>query len=345
MKSASLKLATNLVLAIFSTLSVTHCGGDDDPAAPPATGGSAGRGGSGGESGEAGSSAGTSGSSGRGSGGTGEGGEAGNGQAGTGSPGVGGTGGTSGTGGTGAVSGTGGGAGETSGAGMGGDGSGGQPDQGANACALGCDSEDDCASTSADVRRCVLDIGRCVECVSHEDCIPVASAWVTTCVEDDGCFVALGEVCVDVGGTGRCAPAYDSGLGCLFPGEVPITLPKFAVAETVQVCGKDTGRCEGNRCFTGCADDPNYCTTGLNVGYGDSCDVASGRCTCESDSECTHGPERCNPTTNRCDECGDAGDCAGAGEGKDVCVDGRCGCSSASVCGSTTFPAATPLCE
>jgi hypothetical protein len=334
MKITSLKLTTCFLFVALSTVSVTSCAGDDDDDDTAATGGQGGSGGGAGESGSSGNS---------GRGGMGDGGEAGGGQAGAGTSGSAGTG----TGGTGAISGAGGGGGEPGGAGSGGDGSGGQPDTESKSCAIGCDSEDDCATASADIRRCDPELMRCVECVAHNDCIPVASAWIIPCTEDDNCITALGEVCVGVNGRGYCAGVPDETLGCLFPGEVPITLPKFGVtpAETVEVCGKESGRCENHHCFTGCSDDPSSCGTGLNVGYGDSCNAATGRCSCESDSECTHGPRRCNPTTNRCDECGDASHCPGASEGKDVCAEGRCGCSGASVCTNANFPSGTPLCE
>jgi hypothetical protein len=246
------------------------------------------------------------------------------------------------------VNATAGGGADTAGAPSGGAGAGGETSSAAlMLCALGCQSESDCASDTADIRHCDSGTKRCVECMTHEECIPVASAWSVSCTMDNDCFVALGEVCVAVSGRGYCAGTPDPTLGCLFPGEVPITLPKFGVSpvETVDVCGTESGRCENHHCFTGCTDTADFCTTGTTAGYGLTCDSASGLCTCQQDSECAYGPHHCNPSTHRCDECAQSSDCAGAASGQDACVDGRCGCSSAAVCSNSHFPASTPHCE
>lgn len=341
-------LAYSLVMNAF-VLSAASCSDDSEgPSGSAGKGGSSsGRGGEAGQAGEVGQ-AGQAGGAGAGA----EGGmSAGTGGSGTGGTGTGGSGtGGAGTGGasTGGTSGTGSGGEQAGGAGEAGDGAGGDSTEGARSCQVGCQSQDDCASTTLDVRRCDLTSMRCVECTAHADCVPVASAWSVACDDDSGCFTDFGEVCVDVGGSGRCAMTPDSVVGCLFPGEVPLTYPKFGVStpEMVDVCGKESGRCENNLCFTGCTDDPNFCTVGLNAGKGDTCDASSGRCTCAGDSECSQGPGHCNTTTHRCDECAGPADCTGVvQEGKDACVDGRCGCSDASVCPTATFPAGTPVCE
>lgn len=339
-------LAYSLIMNAF-VLSAASCSDDsEEPSGGAGKGGSSsGRGGEAGQAGEAGQTGGagagaeggvSAGTGGAGTGGTGTGG----GGAGKGG---GGTGGAS----TGGTSGTGSGGEQAGGAGEAGDGAGGDSTEGARSCQVGCQSQDDCASTTLDVRRCDLTSMRCVECTAHVDCVPVVSAWSVACIDDSECFAAFGEVCVDVGGQGRCATTPDSVLGCLFPGEVPLTYPKFGVStpEMVDVCGKESGRCENNLCFTGCTDDTTFCTVGLNAGNGDTCDASSGRCTCAGDGECSQGAGHCNTTTHRCDECAGPADCAGAQEGKDACVDGRCGCSDASVCPTATFPAGTPVCE
>jgi hypothetical protein len=214
-------------------------------------------------------------------------------------------------------------------------------------CRVGCVTDDDCESPKADVRRCDQTVQRCVECTTHADCIPQESAWLRACTRDDDCLTVLGEVCVATAGSGRCAALPDPTLGCVFPGEVALSFAKFGATlpEMVEVCGKDSGRCRNYLCDTGCTDDQNFCTTGLQFGHGDTCDAASGLCTCQNDDECLWGPGRCNPMTHLCDECSRAEDCAGAELGQDTCVNGRCGCSSSTICPTSTFPNGTPLCE
>jgi hypothetical protein len=346
-----LKPSAWILLFGISFVLTASCGGDDDDSAPSAgKGGGAGHAGAGtaGKAGRGGSSsgAGEAGMTGVAAGGGGRSGSSHGGAAGeAASAGASGTNATT-TGGTGAVSGTGGSAGSPEGggpssasAGMGG--AGGESEAKHKLCSHTCEPTEDCATETF----CHPDLHRCIECNDRTDCIPIKSAWVSTCTMDSDCpLVDFGDVCVDVGGRGFCAPAYDGTLGCLFPGEVPITLPKFGSSETIDVCGTDSGRCEDNRCFSGCSSEPDFCTTGLTSGYGDTCDEASGHCTCEDDGECTHGPAHCDLATHRCVECGEASHCAGAIEGKDVCSEGHCGCSSASVC-TDSAPGGTPVCE
>jgi len=213
-------------------------------------------------------------------------------------------------------------------------------------CHIGCSTSDDCASESADIRRCDATLHLCVECTTHAECIPRASNWFSACTQDDDCFTDFGEVCVDVGGSGLCAAVPDMTLGCLFPGEVPLTFDKFGVvpAEQVEVCGKDSGRCSDYHCSVGCTDAENYCTS-VNPGFGDTCNEATGQCTCVSDDECSAGPSpHCNPTTHLCDECATHDDCSVAANGQE-CNAGRCGCSGVASCPDTSFPDGTPLCE
>ena len=336
-KTETLQTRTFLAYAFLVNgvvLNAASCGDENDPnddgsAGSPSSGGSSGA--SAGDTGQpggagAGAEGGTgSGKGGSATGGTGKGGSSSGGDS----------------------SGAGSGGAEAGGGGAGAGGAGGDSTEGARSCQVGCQSQDDCATETAEIRRCDLSSMRCIECLVHADCVPVASAWSVSCTEDTDCFTDFGEVCVDVGGYGRCASAHDPELGCFFEGEVPLTYPKFGASSPtmVDVCGKESGRCENLRCFTGCTDEPDFCTTGLNQGNGNTCDPQSGRCTCAGDGECTGGPEHCNPTTHRCDECAEPDDCAGAAEGKDACVDGRCGCSDASICPTATFPAGTPVCE
>ncbi len=326
-------------------LALSGCG-DDDDGTPISTGGKAGASGGAGKaggSGEGGSGeAGATGTAAEGgapasqAGGSGEGAQSGSGGTLT-------TGGTAGTAGqTPNPGGNGGQAGDAAGAG-------GTPAGELLTCKIGCTTNDDCAPET-EGRHCDETLNRCVECITHDDCIPAASLWVTVCTGDADCVDDLfGTICVDIGGSGRCAaaPDPDPEVGCAFPGLVSVPYPRFGITpeELVDACATQSGRCSSeNLCFTGCTDSEDFCTFG-SPGNGDTCNPTTGLCECASDDECTQGPPHCNPVTHRCDECASVDDCAGAEGGQDVCRDGRCGCSSLTVCSDSRFPEGTPLCE
>lgn len=328
------------------------CGGDDDDTTPSAgkgggaghagAGGKAGRGGSSSGAGEAGMPAQTKGGSG-GRGGSSQSGNAGEGAssasagaAGTDVTSRGGSGGTSGTSATGGSSGSPEGGNPSGGAGMGG--AGGDVQASHKQCGRTCETTADCPTQTF----CQADLHRCIECNDNTDCIPVKSGGWGPCTTDDDCLTILGEACGDINGRGYCVPAYDAEAGCEDP-QVHTTLTKFGTSDVLDACIVDSGRCEDHVCFTTCASDPNFCTT-ASTGYGETCDEGSGRCTCESDDECTHGPSHCDPATHHCVECSETAQCPGAIVGKDTCVEGRCGCSSVDVC-TTLAPGGSAVCE
>ncbi len=289
-----------------------------------------------GDGGDAGASGGSAGGGDAGSGLVSAGGEAGSGDPSGGSPNAGGA--ASGQGGASAGEGGSDHAGESSG-GAGGHGTPEAP----KACSYECSDDDDCDSPGILEYVCDPNTQRCqapeLTCSGHRDCVPFASSWVLACEKDDDC-VTKDSVCVDAGGYGRCARAFDEASDCPLPGQVSVTRTRFGTIEDVQVCGATNGRCSDGACFLGCSG-PSDC----GKGDGDSCDVESGRCTCVADTECASGEvSHCNPDTQRCDECASDFDCF-LDPARDRCVDGRCGCSSSDVCSDVIFPAATPVCE
>jgi hypothetical protein len=290
------------------------------------TGGNAGRGGTTGTGGRGG----TAGAGGRG-----------------GTAGAGGTGGTDATGGLSGDAGGGpiGGEGGESGAGAGGAGNageagaGGVPDMTANACRYQCQGDEECARGTDDSYKCHPTRKRCENpdfiCDSHDDCVAMASLWTVACADDNGCDPIFAEVCVDVGGRGRCAMTPDIALGC-FLGGAESTFPKFGSTGDAVVCASADGRCnDQGACFRGCSDSP--CGACL------MCNATTGLCECDADGECSAaGVSRCNMTTHLC-ECATDTDCTLSGTNK--CVNGRCGCASTMICSATLFPNATPVCE
>jgi len=330
MKKTTVFLATAAACLPFWLAS---CGGDDE-APDEASGGSAGTGGSvGGSAGEGNTDSG--GSGGTSTTGSATGGSAGATSAGGGSGGTAGSGGTTTTG----AAGQGGAAGDTSG-GAGEGGAAGSPSEELLSCNVGCENDDDCATEAAEARHCDSELGRCVECRADADCLARASLWLFECSAEAPCAF-VGEVCVDVNGTGYCAaPVTDA--GCVYGG-VPLEAVEFTTGDPVEVCGSSAGRCENYRCFTGCTDTEDACTV-ASPGQGDICDAATGKCTCQNDDECWFGPGRCNPVTQRCDECAENADCADAVAGRE-CVAGRCGCSGTEACPTAVFPDGTPVCE
>ena len=218
-------------------------------------------------------------------------------------------------------------------------GAGGVPDMTADACKYQCQGDEECARGIDVSYKCHPTRKRCENpdfiCDSHDDCVAMASLWTVACTDDSGCDALFGEVCVDVGGRGRCAMTPDPTLGCFLGGEATL-FPKFGTLSGADVCASADGRCnDQGACFRGCSDSP--CGAGL------MCNATTGLCECDANGECTAaGVSRCNMTTHLC-ECATDTDCTLSGTNK--CVNGRCGCASVTVCSATLFPNATPVCE
>lgn len=233
-------------------------------------------------------------------------------------------------------------------AGAGGDeagGAGGAPAAIAKSCGNECEIDADCTKPDAPSQKCDQVSHRCynaspAECTSHAECIPGASVWFTNCATDGEC--AIGESCVAVGDVGYCAafPVQDT---CEF-GLEPTTMARFGAQGNVIVCANTYSRCRAGACDSlNCADplfEGLFC---VDSGGGDSCNADTGLCECTGDAECKSGV--CG-ADKKCAACATNQDCVdkGALTGWDTCVNGSCGCSSASVCPDLT-QAGVPVCE
>jgi hypothetical protein len=128
------------------------------------------------------------------------------------------------------------------------------------------------------------------------------------------------------------------GDACDF-GFEPKDLPRHGTAGVSNVCvGFD--RCQDGACTFNCADPlfGGFC----EAGNGDTCNGETGRCECTAGSECRSNV--CG-VDHLCVQCAVDDDCTGDGPtGWDICVNGKCGCSSTDICPDVT-DAATPVCE
>jgi hypothetical protein len=164
------------------------------------------------------------------------------------------------------------------------------------------------------------------------------------CASDTDCFYFPDDVCVNVAGLGKCARLAphpdDSASGCQEPSPRAVQLPRLVGGQTVVVCANTSQRCEQGQCVPTCETDA-ACTPAKN---GSICDEG-GACRCVKDDDCGGpGVSRCNVATGSC-ECTRDTDCNDL-LGADVCVNGRCGCSSVTVCsGQALFDATTLTCE
>jgi len=318
------------VIGIFgaSWLAAVACGDDEDKKTVRVS--------DGGEAGEATTGGKTSGGSSSGKGGT----TAGMGGGGAGGMGVVGEGGHSGTG---ESVGGGGAAGEsTGGAGAatgGAGGAGGAPAATALSCVYSCTIDDDCTINAEDTSHKCNPITKLCEdplavCETHADCLAGLTPWFGGCTTATECLD--GETCVGFKGGGYCAALPDADFGC-FP-NVTVTMPLFDGGADVQVCGSADARCVAGACAYGCS------FSGCPGGGGDTCNDATGLCECAAASECDSGV--CG-ADGHCQQCVVDDDCAptAAATGLDVCVDGKCSCSSVTACLAPPFDNATAVCE
>jgi hypothetical protein len=212
-------------------------------------------------------------------------------------------------------------------------------------CAERCSDNDDCLVFGADLgyvcnqstRRCE---GFADPCTDSTECIPDASLWLWACNNDADCFFFTDDVCVDIGGLGFCARMVPYG-GCVDPTPDEITLPRYSMSGTVEVCAQTDRQCIDGDCVRGCTLDIE-CTPNQN---GSFCDTNTGRCLCQADADCGGpGVSRCNTQTGVC-ECSFHSDCAEV-PGQDLCYEGTCGCSAVSACtADPVFWGTTDVCE
>ncbi len=195
-------------------------------------------------------------------------------------------------------------------------------------------------------------------CMSDNECVIRSSFASSGCTNDGDCTVS-GDRCVVFMAANHCATP--SSGSCFFSTEQ--SLPLADTTGNIDVCVNDTAKCPvpGGLCLvaacesnTDCAAPFSECdtTTGLcgcsdspdSCGTGEACNASTGQCECTDDSACTAGTNVsvCNTTTGLC-ECANNADCT---FNSDVCNNGTCGCSNATVCaGTTTHPSTTFVCE
>ncbi len=201
-------------------------------------------------------------------------------------------------------------------------------------CSWVCQSDDDCKAGADTSNKCDPVAKVCARpavCEDNLDC--VTSAFMGACESDEGCFD--GTACVAWDGDGQCAwLPFD---GACDPGSELEALPRMGAAGTIDVCVDRSSACMDGQCVPGCA------AVGCAPGNGDTCNEETGLCECEQGTECNSGI--CN-TDKTCAQCSTDEQCAAsaAQTGLDICVNGSCGCSAASVC-PNPFASATKACN
>jgi hypothetical protein len=193
--------------------------------------------------------------------------------------------------------------------------------------------------------RCNASTHRCERfaepCRSSLECLPEASFWIFDCATDADCFFFSDDLCVDVGGVGRCARLAPSANGCDDPNGDEVMLPRFGAEGSVLVCANASLTCLEGACVPGCRSNAD-CIPSRN---GSVCDLDMRVCRCVSDDDCGGiGVSHCNTGTGRC-ECADTGDCDEV-PNTNTCTAGRCGCAAVSACNAErTFSGTSYACE
>jgi hypothetical protein len=205
-------------------------------------------------------------------------------------------------------------------------------------CAYSCQTDDDCKVGQDGSNKCDPTTKTCgypPECAETIDCVPAKSFWLFNCESDADC-IPDSEACVTFNGVGYCAEVPTDGQ-CFFGG-VPEQQPHQGAQGTVEACIERTYVCNTGACVQGCL------AFGCDEGVGDTCNETTGLCECAQASECAKGV--CG-ADHHCAECATSADCAptAAQTGRDVCVDGKCGCSGANKCPASPFKAATAVCQ
>lgn len=222
-------------------------------------------------------------------------------------------------------------------------GAGGVPAATVKSCGNQCEIDADCNIPDVIGQKCDQVSHRCYDsteatCQTNDDCIPGGSFWSVPCATDAECADDDSESCVAVAGVGWCAVLAVAGECAM--GEAK-DLPRQGAQGESKVCVA-YDRCQAGVCRYNCAD-PLFGSPCEGAGDGDSCNAVTGMCECTLGTECNSGV--CGGD-KQCAECTTNEECSEAGplSGWDVCVNGKCGCSSTSVCPDQTA-AATPVCE
>jgi hypothetical protein len=219
-------------------------------------------------------------------------------------------------------------------------GEGGAPAAVAQRCVDACEDDDDCVDAAGFPKKCNELSNLCETCVVDEDCAPELSDWFTGCETTADCIESY-FACVDYRGNTYCAIVDDpqNGAGCADLGAYEATTAALHEGGAdISVCVKPTARC-----FDGACDFSCETFDSCPAAEGDTCNPVSGRCECQSGTECATGV--C--VNNLCTQCATDADCApGAAQtGHDTCVAGKCGCADVGSCPTGLYPAATNACQ
>lgn len=199
-------------------------------------------------------------------------------------------------------------------------------------CVEQCQGDADCLIDGADQgykcvdKVCQSDGGVGGTCTGDAECVALFSGWAVACQDDSGC---PGQVCIDVGGEGRCATPPSDFLMCETIGMTETDVMTFPGGQTVTVCANTGAECgDAGYCVDPCKSDDDC----MNFPAGfQHCNVGTGVCGCASDAECV-GVDNASVCVEGYCQCASDADCTASGYA-DVCYDGYCGCSSAAVCG------------
>jgi hypothetical protein len=204
-------------------------------------------------------------------------------------------------------------------------------------CVERCNADADCKPLLPTAEyECDLESHRCIVCRNDLACVAAASGWIVGCTQTSDCSF-VGDVCVDVNGAGKCAFTKATCAGA-FPDD--IQAKELVTGATVTVCGVASSECHAGQCVDRCGA-MHACTPEQG---GRICNGSTGGCECASDNDCSAGVgvSKCNTVTKQC-ECAGNADCTGVDD-VDVCVDGKCRCSSVNVC-KRDFMGTTLTCE
>ncbi|MEZ4454069.1 MAG: hypothetical protein R3B09_31735 [Nannocystaceae bacterium] len=201
-------------------------------------------------------------------------------------------------------------------------------------CVESCENDADCLLDGVDMDyKCVNNFcqtdSSSSTCSADDECIALLSGWVTPCEDDNGC---PGQVCVDVGGVGRCATEPSDLVMCDLFGFDEVDGNKYPGGEAVVVCANAGAKCgDSGLCYDPCTSDDDCASLGPAFQH---CDVNSGVCGCESDNEC-EGAINASVCVDHTCQCASDADCT-AVPYADTCYQGFCGCSGDAACGSYT---------
>ncbi|MEX1364523.1 MAG: hypothetical protein AB1Z98_15460 [Nannocystaceae bacterium] len=200
-------------------------------------------------------------------------------------------------------------------------------------CLHQCEADGDCTVGGMDVGLTCQDnfcTGEAPDaCADDDECIALFSGWSAgmACTAGGGECDALMQICLDVGGEGRCASGPSEFFMCETAGLDEIMTTDID-GNDVTVCGNASAQCGDNGvCFDPCTSDDDCLGEAAPV-----CNTGTGTCECGEDSHCeTLGLPALSVCNGGTCGCGADENCVD-GEAGDVCNDGLCGCSGDMAC-------------